>query len=316
MAAEKIFHITRSNSSNSVGIWSKIRYNLDLLYMRLTTMNGGAQNALKRIEDMRRLVAEFESRTGRKAAESAIVEIGFGARPERAFAMTAFFGKVTAIDLDVPLLSITDVPAIFRKNGFERGFKSVCRHLLFDARGWNAFHRALKEKLPSYNPDRANLVIGDAGTASTWKDIGQADLVFSQDVFEHIPITDLRLVMAEIRKHIAPGGFVITVPNVFTGISGGHDIKWYSYRVDLNESESAWGHLLDPDFMTNTYLNKMTRREYCSLFEDTGFKILRDEQPLGRLGEKHLNEEKRKALSTYDDYELFSNNVEFWLVPA
>jgi SAM-dependent methyltransferase len=265
---------------------------------------------------MQHIVAEFETRTGRRAAESTIVEIGFGARPEMAFAMTAFFKKVVAIDLDAPLLSMADLPAIFRKNGLERGLKSACRHLLFDTRGWKAFHRTLKGKLSGYNPDRVNFVIGNAGTESTWENIGQVDLIFSQDVFEHIAINDLRLVMAEIRKHIAPGGFVMTTPNVYTGIGGGHDTKWYFHRVDLNRSAGAWGHLMDSNFKTNTYLNKMTRREYCALFEETGFKVLRDEQLLGRVGEKHLTEEKRKALSAYDDYELFSNRVKFWLEPA
>ena len=103
---------------------------------------------------------------------------------------------------------------------------------------------------------------------------------------------------------------------VFTGITGGHDIKWYYHKVDSNDSDSAWGHLLDPNFKTNAYLNKLTRRAYCSVFERAGFKILRDDQLWGRIGEKHLTEKKRKALSAYDDYELFSNEIEFWLAPV
>jgi hypothetical protein len=121
--------------------------------------------------------------------------------------------------------------------------------------------------------------------------------------------------MQELHKHIFSHSIIVTRPNVFTGISGGHDLEWYSYRVETNKSNTAWGHLLDPNFQPNTYINKLSRREYIDIYEEAGFKVVRDEAIRGRLGEKHLTPEKREFLSAFDDYELFSNSVYFLLKP-
>lgn|GEM_PF-5815818 len=48
-------------------------------------------------------------------------------------------------------------------------------------------------------------------------------------------------------------------------------------------------------------------------FKAAGFTVLADQAVFGRLGEKHMTPEKRAALSAYDDYELYSNRVEFLL---
>jgi len=305
-----------SNSSERVTLSDKIIYNFKLLIMRLATDNGGAKNAFRRIEEMKRLARRYEEKTGRLAANSTITEIGFGARPERAFAMTAFFGKVTAIDLDSPMLSLRDVVAIFRKNGLERALKSAVRHAFFDARGWKAFHKAFRQEVPAYDPSSVAFIVGNAGDRSTWKAAPRSDLIFSQDVFEHVGTDDLRALLREIKNNLKEDGLLITVPCVYTGIIGGHDVDWYSHLVESNNKpEGAWRHLTDKNFRVNTYLNRLSRREYCNIFREAGFRIVRDEARDGEIGRKFLTAEKRKDLADYDAYELFSNNVEFWLEP-
>ena len=302
----------RSNSSSaSVSLGGKIVYNAQLLRIRMAGQGDVAANILA---DVRTAAADFERRTGRLAADSTLIEIGFGARPFRAFAFSCIFKQVIAIDLDKPVFGFTDLPRVFARNGLERGIKSFARHLLFDSREWRRFHRSLKAAYPEYSRDKVRFVIGSAGDEAVWRRIAvQPDYVFSSDVFEHIPPAELQTLMTTLRGHLAPGGLLVTRPNVFTGIAGGHDIAWYSHRVDKNESGTAWGHLLDPDFRVNTYVNRLRRADYATLFRETGFKILEDRTMQGRLGEQHLNDARRAELHDYDEYELFSNRVEFVL---
>jgi hypothetical protein len=143
--------------------------------------------------------------------------------------------------------------------------------------------------------------------------LGKQRFLISSDVFEHIPPLDLKRLMAQLHHQLAEGGIIITQPMVFTGISGGHDLEWYPRSVATNPSETAWGHLLDPDFRTNTYVNKMTRRAMRTTFEEAGFEVTRDDAAEPDFGRHHLTPERRAALAQWDDYELFSNNVTFHL---
>jgi SAM-dependent methyltransferase len=306
--------MSRSNSSGRVSPWEKLRYWAGLLRLRMGA-DGGEASALRDLDELRMAVAQFEELTGKRAADCAVVEVGFGARPRRALMLSGFFARVYAIDLDAPLFTTLDVLRAARKNGVERAVKSLVRHLLFERREWREFHRTMREALPGYDPDRVRFVIGSAGDERTWSAIGQVDLALSFDVFEHIPPADLQRALAAIRCHLAPGGVVITRPCVFTGIFGGHNLEWYPDEVERQSPETAWGHLTDPNFRVNTYLNRLARRDYCRLFDEAGFDILRDHARRGRFGERHLTPENRARLAGYDDYELFSNEVEFHLKP-
>jgi hypothetical protein len=302
-----------SNSSADVSFFEKLIYNFTLFRMRMRGGNEGSKHANQRYDEIKSLVADFEHETGHRAIDSTIIEIGFGARPERAFAFTAFYNKVIAIDLDAPVLSFRDIFPVFRKNGLERGLKSLIRHILFDSRGWKTYHRQMKKLHPAYNPAKVKFLIGNAGSPDIWAGIDKADIIFSTDVFEHIPKEDLQSLMHELYKHIFSHSIIVTIPMVFTGISGGHDLEWYPHQVEMNISSTAWGHLLIRDFQPNTYINKLSRREYVDIYEKAGFKVVRDEAMRSRLGEKHLTPEKKELLSAFDDYELFSNNVYFLL---
>jgi hypothetical protein len=305
-----------SNSSADVSIFEKLIYNFILFRMRMRGGNEGAAHANLRSAEIKSLVADFERETGHRAINSTIVEIGFGARPERAFAFTAFYNKVIAIDLDAPILLFRDIFRVFRKNGLERGLKSLIRHILFDSRGWKIYHRQMKKLHSTYDPAKVKFIIGNAGNPDTWSSVDKADIIFSMDVFEHIPKEDLQSLMQELHKHIFSHSIIVTIPMIFTGICGGHDLEWYPYRVETNTASTAWGHLLVNDFQPNTYINKLSRREYVGIYEKAGFKVVHDEAVRGRFGEKHLTPEKKELLSAYDDYELFSNNVYFLLKPV
>lgn len=168
---------------------------------------------------------------------------------------------------------------------------------------------------PEYDLANTTLVVANAASDDFWIAYpGPYNLVFSTDVFEHIPPADLTTLLARLHNALAPDGVVITRPTIFTGITGGHDPAWYPHKVDTNPSDGAWGHLREPSFAVDTYLNRLTRREYVGLFEAAGFEILQDEALHPRFGYQHLEAARRAGLDNrYDEYELFSNTVEFVL---
>lgn len=288
-------------------------------YLRqLVTMNANRKGVQARdvSEQLRTLARRYEAIANKKANASKMLEIGFGARPFRAFAAQLHFGDVTAVDLDVPVFKLADVPTAILRNGWVRGVKAAVRATVFDGDQWPSFHSGLKELDPNYAPEKSCLIVADAASDELWERIrSPLDFVVSHDVFEHIPAASLELMMKRIHDNLAPGGLVMTFPNLFTGITGGHDPHWYAHRVETNSSEGAWRHLWDDTFSVDTYVNRLSRRDMRSIFLNTGFRILSDFAPLGRLGEQHLTPEIEARLRPrYDDYELFSNRVEFILV--
>ncbi|UIP07678.1 class I SAM-dependent methyltransferase [Erythrobacter sp. SDW2] len=305
----------QTNSSvRDVSLASKLRYYGRLAHSRFI-MPAGAEAVAAEIADLRGIAAQFEERTGLKASESTVLEIGFGARPRRAFLLTGIFRQVYAIDIDHPVLRLRDILSAWRRNGWERSVKSLVRHCLFETREWPRFHAAARAELPAYDPASAHLLVASVGDPSVWDKIGSVDLAFSRDVFEHIPVEELRLGMLHLREHLSAHGMVITQPGIFTGIIGGHDPNWTVYRAPFNPPEQAWQHLTDPAFSVNTYLNRLTRREFVKLFEDTGFRIERDHALMGDIHAHLLTPQKRAELAAFDEYELFSNRVEFHLLP-
>ncbi|KQN40546.1 hypothetical protein ASG37_01780 [Sphingomonas sp. Leaf407] len=307
--------MAKTNSSGKVGPIEKLRYAAALIRHRVSEASG-EEAALHELRELQGYVASFEQATGKRAADSSVVEIGFGPRPRRAFLLSGMFAQVHAIDLDAPILSLGDALRTARTNGIERAVKSVARYALFDRREWPKFHATIRRELPGYAPDKVRFTIGSAGDEATWAAIGQADLMISFDVFEHIPPEELRLMLGTVRSHLRPGGMVISRPCVFTGITGGHTVEWYPQHAEQQPSgDTAWAHLTDPDFTVDTYLNRMSRADMRAMFEAQGFEVTRDHAELGRFCEVHLTPEKRALLKGYDDYELFSNNVEFHLKP-
>jgi hypothetical protein len=305
---------TKSHSSADVSLGAKLLYNLKLLKLRLPGLFENYDFAGTTTEQVEEVVALYEQRTGRIAAESTILEIGFGARPMRSFALSCFFKQVYAVDLDALVMGPLDLPRVFMKNGIERGLKSVARYFLFDLQHWRAFRKGMKARFPNYSEKKVTFVIGDASSDAVWAKLPERiDFVFSSDVFEHIPPADLERLMTKLREHLQPGSIIVTRPCVFTGISGGHDLEWYPHLVDDNDGATAWGHVIDKAFTVNTYVNRMPRREYAEMFKRTGFEILEDSSTMGELGAQHMTPAKRAELQEYDDYELFSNRVQFVL---
>jgi hypothetical protein len=307
--------MSNSNSSGDVSLLKRVRYLWHIFIMKIEAgTDASARVALLR-EELNRLTMIAETRAARPASQLKVVEIGFGALPLRAHAMAAEFGEVIAIDLERPLIGLSNIPELFRTNGFLRALKSAVRFVLFDRAMWASFARAMPASFPRFDLNKAQLIVGDASLTETWRGIDKLDLVISTSVFEHIPASGLLLVLEEAKSRLSDRGMIVAQIDVFTGITGGHDPDWYGHRVANNATGTAWAHLRNPDFEIDTYLNRMTRRDYVSLFEKAGLTILRDDTMLDDVGREHLTGSVAEALAGWDDYELFSNKVEFWLEP-
>jgi hypothetical protein len=266
-----------------------------------------------------RVIAEYDGYTrtyaGKPITACRALEIGFGQRPYRLFAMHAVGADVIGCDLDQPVLGARELMACLRVNGIERGVKSAVRYLLFDLvenRRLRCFLAGLSGR--PFLPPVDRLIVADAADPAFWRiHPGAYDFIYSEDVFEHIPKDDLRVVTARIAENLSLQGVALIRPMVWTGIKGGHHVEYYGYRGGLPPAKvPPWDHLRDGQFTVNTYLNRLTRRDYRDVFAEF-LEIVEEREVDPGLGRELLTPEVREELSRYDDYELLSNKIAFVL---
>ncbi|MDA0239006.1 MAG: class I SAM-dependent methyltransferase [Proteobacteria bacterium] len=177
--------------------------------------------------------------------------------------------------------------------------------------------RSFGDRIRSRRIPVEKMIVSNAGDPAFWKSLGgPVDLIVSEDVFEHIPVEDLDVVVAEMRASLSPGGLALIRPMIYSGISGGHQLEWYSHLAGktMQRDTEPWEHLRRDRYPANTYLNKMLRRDYRALFSKH-FDILEEREKQPDLGRNQMTPEIRAELADYPDDELFSNNVMFVLKP-
>jgi SAM-dependent methyltransferase len=251
--------------------------------------------------------------------DAAILEIGFGARPNRLIAMMSLGLDAIGVDLDQPLLHrrVSDFREIYKKNGFERLLKTLVRSTFFDASERRALKRSIREHggTPTVNDNR--FVVADASSEGFDERMRAqpVDLITSEDVFEHIPTDSLRLVVARMGQWLKPHGIALIRPNIFTGIAGGHLVEWYfPVTADRDRKSEPWEHLRKRRFQANTFLNELTLAEYRELFAEH-FEILEERVLFVDAGREFATPEVLEELREYPEEELFSNRVLFVLRP-
>ena len=305
-----------SPAPRRVGTRDKARETVDLLRYYL-----GRRSAPPSFDSIFTDIAEYDELLGRYAdrtlTESKLFEIGFGARPYRLLALAAMGVDVTGVDADAPVVRGTpgEFRTVYRANGAERAVRSLVRHTVFDRPERRAFYGALAERgLQAPRVDDRLRVADAAGLAL---DPGQFDLIFAEDVFEHIPPKGLERLVATMGAWLRPRGIAAIRPNIFTGIIGGHLVEWNleSFERDAPARRSEpWDHLRERRFAPNTYINELTRADYRALFA-SHFEILEERVKVPDLGREYLTPELRRELSDYPEEELFSNQVLFVLRP-
>ena len=250
--------------------------------------------------------------------ESRVLEIGFGARPHRLVWLYNLAVDVRGVDLDKPLLKLSanSLYEILRHNGAERALKSITRYCISDKQQWRHMASEVGSRGQRFSIPEERLIVADAATEDFWSQVGHMDFIYSEDVFEHIPQENLNILLEGMAKSLRPNGLALIRPMVFTGICGGHHLEWYPHTLDQQRVRRTepWEHLRRKRFPADTYLNRLTRREYVELFEKY-FRILENKTMNPRRGEQFMTYEIRRELSYFDDDELFSNSVRFILEP-
>ena len=309
------FESNSTRSSTAVSVSNRVRYAWDLLHSNVNTLFH-ASDFSGIFEDVRRYQSVYARYSGRDLKDACVLEVGFGQRPFRLFALQSLGVKVIGVDIEQPTLTNWDSIRVAKRHGIYRAIKSLVRLRVFDAKVYREFARQVQAEFgrPLIR-DRKCLITDDCASSGFWKrNSGPFDLIYSEDVFEHIPRDHLKAAVEHMASHLSPGGLLLTTPMVYTGICGGHHIEWYSgtFNRSIDRKIPAWDHLLDNSFEADTYLNKLSRHEYRELFA-RHFNILEESTPLGDLGREFLTDELRQRLRSYSDDELFSNNVSFVL---
>lgn len=256
----------------------------------------------------------YERLSGEPFEDARILEIGFGARPLRLIAMMSMGRHVKGIDLDVPILdfSISRIVEILKTNGAERAAKTAVRNLLFDKSERASLRRALERRGFNLRIESSGFLVGDAATY----DYGDRrfDLIYSEDVFEHIPPADLEQLIARLPSILTPAGVALIRPNVYTGITGGHLVEWYPHQVSkqMPRSSEPWEHLRKCRRAANTYLNRLPRSWYREMFAKH-FDVVEENVYSPELGREWLTPAVRQELAAWSEDELFSNKVQFVL---
>lgn len=306
----------RSHSNfASAGTRQALREACTFLRWKLTgpAKPGDFDGMFRDIDSYREL---YEQLTGRPFSEARVLEIGYGARPNQLIALMSMGIDARGIDLDVPMLQFNplQLAKVLRRNGLMRALKTGVRSLIFDRRERACLRVALEQRGYSLQFNPASFLVGDAASY----DFGSqpADLIYSENVFEHIPAADLENVVAGMARHISPQGLALITPHIYTGISGGHLPEWYRFLADqdIARTSEPWEHLRKRRFTANTYLNCLPRSAYRHLFSRF-FEIVEEKASTPDLGRRWLTPEVRAELARWDEEDLFSNRVQFVLRP-
>ena len=314
--------MTTNSSIKGVNFTQRVREWVKLFAMRLRGLGqpGDFDWLWRDFAEYDRYCSQY---CGTPLKDATILEIGFGARPDRLLALTSMGFKARGVDLDMPILRGTwkEFAALSRKNGYERLLKSVVRHFLFDWQPRRDLRRALAKKghrlsIPHF--PCAEFIIADAASLAMNTHIQPAslDFVFSEDVFEHIPAETLPTLLRNLSQWIKPQGLALIRPNVFTGITGGHLVEWYCHTINtpIPRQSEPWEHLRKKRLCANTFLNRLSLADYRRLFSES-FAILEERVVHPDLGRQFLTPDVRQELIGFSEEELFSNQVLFVLQP-
>jgi hypothetical protein len=305
----------RSPSTAAMPLLTKAREDFRLFCSHWSATRAGDDFSwvYEDVDSYRRLLSSYGTT---RLEEARVLEIGYGARPFRLIALQSMGIDAEGVDAEVPILEgrPAEFMAALRVNGFERLLKSTVRRVLFDSREHRQFVASLGARGLAEAIDRDRFHVADA---ATFEPVRSYDLIISEDVFEHVATKSLSALIPKMASWLAPGGIALIRPNIFTGITGGHALDWSRHSFMLpnpRRTTEPWDHLLSSRHSSNTYLNRLTRRQYREYFSRE-FEILEEEVSLPDLGREFLTGDVARELSEWSEEELFSNQVRMVLRP-
>lgn len=239
-------------------------------------------------------------------ARARILDLGCGQTATQTALFAADGATATGIDIEIPTFSMG--PRTFvrtlRRNGPERAFKSLARHMLFDGR---LFRGLSREYGKAVTFDTLDVRVMDA-TAMDFAD-STFDFVDSMAVFEHI--SDVPAAVRELNRVLKPGGIAVITPHLFPSLSGGHNLEWLWPDEQPGESVPPWDHLRDNRYPAGAYMNKMKLAEYRQHFH-AGLDVV--DEALVVEGERYLTPalEAELGASGYAREDLLTRTITFF----
>jgi len=221
-----------------------------------------AENDFKIFSEIKNI---FDKYTNKKISESRLLEIGCGQH----FTMTLLFynigAKITGIDTDFvsPSYSPKNLYKIIKNNGFERFLKTLIRHIFFDRKYYSVIKKKLNRDLFFKGID---IRLMDACNLTFSNKL--FDFIFSNAVFEHI--YDVDKASKEIHRVLKDDGIIYITIDLFTSISGGHNLSWADPHTKNVKKNIAppWDHLRNNLYPTHVYLNQLSEKDYIEIFSN------------------------------------------------
>jgi SAM-dependent methyltransferase len=266
------------------------------------------------LTELRTAEALIQKHGGLTVRDLDILEIGVGQLP-RQLAYFAMQNRAVGMDLDVVPqgLGVRDYVRLLKTNGPKRLLKTVARKMTgYD---W-LFHRELARQLQVRKVSRPRTLQMDASRME-FPD-GSFDLVYSFNVFEHLP--DPAVVLQEKIRVTRPGGCVLTHFHLYSSDSGGHDV-----RILAGERQGMpyWPHLRPQHaalVRNAAYINRWRLNQWHQLFDRVtpgcAYSYWTDKDMERK---KHVLKDLRQQgeLADYTDQELLTLNlVSVWKKPT
>lgn len=268
---------------------------------------GEFSNAVKDIAYHRELISYYDKYAGgRPLTEARILDLGCGQTATQTALFTADGATATGIDIEIPTFSMG--PGTFvrtlRRNGPERAFKSLARHVLFDGR---LFRDLSKEYGKKVSFDKLDVRVMDA-TAMEFAD-STFDFVDSMAVFEHI--SEVPAAVRELNRVLKPGGIAVITPHLFPSLSGGHNLEWLWPDEQAGVNVEPWDHLRKNAHPAGAYMNHMKLAEYREHFH-AGLDIV--DEKIVVEGERYLTPALEAELGAkgYAREDLLTRTITFF----
>lgn len=307
-----------SGASNSVGnirgILPWINENVTFFFMRLRGLKSSESGMFAILREIDDYSKTYYEKTGQNLFHARILEIGYGARPNRLLAMISLGYNARGIDLDKPIIKFgfREFLESFEKNGFKRALKSFVRCLIFDGSERRALDRVLKKRGVRLLYDEARFLVGDASTFEF--QVSSIDFIYSEDVFEHIPPASVSALSKNLSHALSITGLALISPSIYSGIGGGHLVEWYPHTLDSDKQRTTepWEHLRKRRLVADCYLNELRVCDFEKIFREY-FVVKEIVSRDAELGINYLTSEIRNELSEFSEAELLSGKWTFEL---
>jgi len=288
--------------------------NASFLLLRLKGLKSKKPELEALLKEIDVYAARYKAITGRNLSDAKVLEIGYGARPNRMLALISLGYDVKGIDLDKPILklNLSEYLKVYKKNGFKRVIKSLARGLLFDSHERAALDKVLQGRGCKLDFDESRFLVGDA---STFKfQLNSIDFIYSEDVFEHIPPDAIRALCKNLSDAMSFDGLALISPAIYSGISGGHLVEWYPHTLNKDSARQSepWEHLRKRRYVADCYLNELRVSDFEAIFKEY-FQLIDIFNQDVELGKKYLTKDIKDELYYFSEEELLSNKWTFVL---